>query len=245
MGDGGAGVEEVAAVGKAVRRDVDDAHDARPRQIQPAERRPRAGQCAQPAVERLGDGAPPLPPPGHDLRQRGEGAFDARASRPPVLPNDQFGHREGEPPPGQRHRRPFGPGGDGHQPNGTQIDADALLPGPRAKGCERTGGGFGCGRHGASSADGWSADEKHKAAEIRRSKAASLSPAHAQKGSCGIAPRPISKKEKNLYECTRQAGIIPTDEPEGKAMLLKLRFSLKFRKTASGWQVRFAVEYLS
>jgi len=39
--------------------------------------------------------------------------------------------------------------------------------------------------------------------------------------------------------------MIPSDEPEGKAMLKKLRFSLKFRRTAKGWQVRFAVEYLS
>ncbi len=28
-------------------------------------------------------------------------------------------------------------------------------------------------------------------------------------------------------------------------MLKRLRFSLKFRKTASGWHFRFAVEYLS
>lgn len=39
-------------------------------------------------------------------------------------------------------------------------------------------------------------------------------------------------------------GISPTDVQEGKAMLKRLRFSLKFRKTASGWQFRFAVEYL-
>ncbi|MBP2310931.1 hypothetical protein [Azospirillum soli] len=98
---------------------------------------------------------------------------------------------------------------------------------------------------GATSADGWSADENHKATKIRRSKEAPQPPAHAQEGSCGIAPRPIFKTEKKPYECTHQTGITPADEPEGKAMLLKLRFSLKFSKTASGWELRFAVEYLS
>ena len=61
---------------------------------------------------------------------------------------------------------------------------------------------------------------------------------------CGMEPRPISESAKNPYTCTRQAGMFPTDVQEGKAMLKRLRFSLKFRKTASGWQFRFAVEYL-
>lgn len=49
---------------------------------------------------------------------------------------------------------------------------------------------------------------------------------------------------KTSYTCTRRTGLIPADIQEGKAMLSRLRFSLKFRKTASGWQFRFAVEYL-
>jgi len=59
-----------------------------------------------------------------------------------------------------------------------------------------------------------------------------------------MEPRPISECAKIPYACARQAGIFPADVQEGKAMLKRLRFSLKFRKTASGWQFRFAVEHL-
>ncbi|MBP2290926.1 hypothetical protein J2851_000668 [Azospirillum rugosum] len=38
--------------------------------------------------------------------------------------------------------------------------------------------------------------------------------------------------------------MIPSDVQEGKAMLKRLRFSLKFRKTARGWEVCLAVDYL-
>ncbi|MDQ2102502.1 hypothetical protein [Azospirillum isscasi] len=61
---------------------------------------------------------------------------------------------------------------------------------------------------------------------------------------CVIAPRRIYQMEKSPSVRTRRTGHIPADIQEGKAMLGWLRFSLEFRKTASGWRFRFAVEYL-
>ncbi len=38
--------------------------------------------------------------------------------------------------------------------------------------------------------------------------------------------------------------MFPSDVQEGKAMLKRLRFGQTFRKTARGWTVCLAVEYL-
>ena len=61
MGDGRRILGEIAAVGEAVRRHIDHAHDARLIEREPGEGRAGAGQPGQGRVEGVGQAAPRRP----------------------------------------------------------------------------------------------------------------------------------------------------------------------------------------